>query len=139
MKKFIGLALAICITIAGFSQVEVCQTAVVAGDTIANTGTVNTLVGSGGRVTGSYSSVGVQILIPKISGTVAGTTKLQGSLNGTNWEDIGSAFTHTDVPSQAKLFTVNSGVPYTYLRTTSTGSGTMSASVKLCYVLKKYL
>lgn len=139
MKKFIVLALAVSVSLVGFSQVEVCQTAPVAGDTITNTGTVNKLVGSGGRVTGAYSAAGVQVIITKISGTVAGTTKLQGSLNGTNWEDIGSAFTHTDAGTQAKLFTITDGVPYTYLRTTSTGSGTMSASVKLCYVYKKYL
>ena len=134
MKKFIVLALAICITGAGFSQVESCPS-MVAGDTVVNTATVNKVI----RTTGAYSATGVQIVITKISGTVAGTTKLQGSLNGTNWEDIGSAFTHTDVASQAKLFTVTSGVPYTYLRTTSVGSGTMSASVKICYVNKKFL
>jgi len=105
-----------------------------AGDTIANTGTVNKQF----TTTAGYSAAGVQIYITKISGTVAGTTKLQGSLNGTNWEDIGSAFTHTDVSSQAKLFTVTGGVPYTYLRTTSTGSGTMSAQVRVRYVLKKH-
>lgn len=106
----------------------------VAGDTIANTGTVNKSF----TTTAGYSAAGVQIVITKISGTVAGTTKLQGSLNGTNWEDIGSAFTHTDVASQAKLLTVTGGMPYTYLRTTSTGSGTMSAQVRVYYVLRKH-
>src|SRR6478735_6584286 len=133
MKKFIIAAFSMLLFSAGFAQVEVCQGAQVAGDTIVNTATVNKLVGTGGRSTGAYSAAGVQIVITKISGTVAGTTKLQGSLNGTNWEDIGSAFTHTDVASQAKLFTVTGGVPYTYLRTTSTGSGTMSAKVAICY------
>jgi len=105
-----------------------------AGDTVVNTATVNKQI----AITGGYSSAGVQIVINKISGTVAGTTKLQGSLNGTNWEDIGSAFTHTDVASQAKLFTVTGGMPYTYLRTTSTGSGTMSAQIRVYYVTRKY-
>jgi hypothetical protein len=105
-----------------------------AGDTVVNTATVNKSF----TVTAGYSAAGVQIVLTKISGTVAGTTKLQGSLNGTNWEDIGSAFTHTDVASQAKLFTVTGGVPYTYLRTTSTGSGTMSAQIRVYYVLRKH-
>jgi hypothetical protein len=103
-----------------------------AGDTIVNTGTVNKAFSS----SSGFSAAGIQIVITKISGTVAGTTKLQGSVNGTNWEDIGSAFTHTDVASQAKLFTVTGGVPYTQLRTTSVGSGTMSAQVRVSYVLK---
>lgn len=134
MKKFVITLLVSCMALAGFSQVESCPS-MVAGDTVVNTATVNKQV----RTTGAYSAASIQIIITKISGTVAGTTKLQGSNNGTNWEDIGSAFTHTDVASQAKLFSVTGGVPYTYLRTTSTGSGTMSASVKICYVLKKFL
>lgn len=117
---------------AGYSQIATCPT-MIAGDTVVNTATVNKQL----TTTGNYNAAGVQIVITKISGTVAGTTKLQGSLNGTNWEDIGSAFTHTDVASQAKLFAITGGVPYVYLRTTSVGSGTMSASVKICYVLKK--
>jgi hypothetical protein len=139
MKKFVFVAVALISSVAICSaQSQTCQSAPVLGDTVVNTATVNKSVGTGGRVTGAYSAASVQIIITKISGTVAGTTKLQGSLNGTNWEDIGSAFTHTDVASQAKLFTITGGVPYTYLRTTSTGSGTMSASVSLCYVLKKF-
>lgn len=106
----------------------------VAGDTVVNTATVNKSI----TVTAGYAAAGVQIVLTKISGTVAGTTKLQGSLNGTNWEDIGSAFTHTDVASQAKLFTVTSGMPYAYLRTTSTGSGTMSAQIRIYYVLRRH-
>lgn len=140
MKKSIALALATCITVAGFSQVESCQSAPVLGDTMATTGTANGLtVNKQVRTTGAYSAASIQITITKISGAVAGTTKLQGSLNGTSWEDIGSAFTHTDVASQAKLFAVTGGVPYTFLRTTSVGTGTMSASVSICYVFKKFL
>lgn len=124
--------------VVGFASATMAQRAtpmpLTAGDTIANTGTVNKSF----TVTAGYSAAGVQIVITKINGTVAGTTKLQGSLTGSNWEDIGSAFTHTDVASQAKLFTVTGGVPYTYLRTTSTGSGTMNAQVRVYYVLRKH-
>lgn len=135
MKKFILLALSVIVMTAGaFAQAETCPS-VVAGDTVVNTATVNKQI----RTTGAYSAAGVRIKLTKISGTVAGTTKLQGSLDGSTWEDIGSAFTHTDVATQTKLFTVTSGVPYTYLRTTSVGSGTMSAKVEICYVLKKFL
>lgn len=133
MKKLIFLfALVI-----GFATFTHAQTAtlmpLIAGDTVVDAGTVNKQFSS----TAGYSAVGVQIVITKISGTVAGTTKLQGSLDGSNWEDIGSAFTHTNVASQAKLFTV-SGAPYVYIRTTSVGTGTMAAQVRVRYVQKKY-
>jgi hypothetical protein len=134
MKKFISLLL----LVVGIAMTTEAQRAtlmpLIAGDTVVNTATVNKSF----TVTAGYSAAGVQIVLTKISGTVAGTTKLQGSLNGTNWEDIGSAFTHTDVASQAKLFTVTGGMPYTYLRTTSVGSGTMSAQIRIYYVLRKH-
>lgn len=133
MKKFIALLLVCGIALSSMAQ-RATLMPLTAGDTVVGTATVNKTI----TVTAGYSAAGVQIILTKISGTVAGTTKLQGSLNGTNWEDIGSAFTHTDVASQAKLFTVTSGMPYTYLRTTSTGSGTMSVQVRIYYVLRKY-
>jgi hypothetical protein len=133
MKKFILIA-TVCLlaTVATYSQRAV-TIPIAAGDTIVNTATVNKSLP---QLTGTYSAAAVQIVFTKISGTVAGTTKLQGSLNGTNWEDIGSAFTHTDVASQAKLFTVTGGVPYQYFRTTSTGSGTMSAKILVTYLYR---
>lgn len=134
MKKLIFLFALVVLFITSANSQTATLMPLVAGDTVVNTATVNKQITS----TAGYSAVGVQIVITKISGTVAGTTKLQGSLNGTNWEDIGSAFTHTDVASQAKLFTVTSGDPYTYLRTTSVGSGTMSAQVRIYYVNKRY-
>lgn len=133
MKKFIALLLVCGIALSSIAQ-RATLMPLITGDTVVNTATVNKSF----TVTAGYSAAGVQIVITKILGTVAGTTKLQGSLNGTNWEDIGSAFTHTDVASQAKLFTITGGVGYTYLRTTSTGSGTMSASVRIYYVLRKH-
>lgn len=134
MKKFIVLALAVCVSLAGFSQIATCTT-LAAGDTVVNTATVNKVIST----TGNNFAAGVQIKITKISGTVAGTTKLQGTINGTDYEDIGSAYTNLDQASQTKTFTVTGGVPYVKLRTTTTGSGTMSASITICYVLKKLL
>src|SRR5690242_3170110 len=133
MKKLIFLAVAIiglvACSLSADAQLATCP-GTIAGDTLVNTATVNKQY----TTSGSYQAAGIQITLTKISGTVAGTTKLQGSINGTAWEDIGSAFTHTDVASQSKLFAVTGGVPYVYLRTTSTGSGTMSAKISICYV-----
>lgn len=105
----------------------------IAGDTVVNAATVNKSFTS----TGGYSAVGVQAVINKVSGTVAGTATFQGSLDGTNWETIGSAFTLTNVATQAKAFT-QSASPYTSYRVTFVGTGTMSAQVRLYYVQKKH-
>ena len=40
----------------------------------------------------------------KVSGTVAGTAKLQGSMDGTNWIDVGSAYTLTNVATNVAVF-----------------------------------
>lgn len=105
----------------------------IAGDTVTDaTVTVIKSITS----TKGHSAVTMQVVLTKVSGTVAGTTKLQGSLNGTNWEDIGSAFTHTDVASQAKAFTQTGGSPYTFYRTITVGTGTMKAQVRVYYVKK---
>lgn len=106
-----------------------------AGDTVVNTATVNKAVT---LVTAGYSATGVQYILNKISGTVAGTCKFQGSLNGTEWEDIGSAYTNTDIAKNSKVFTISNGVPYTYLRLQVVGSGTMSGQIRVYYVNKKY-
>jgi hypothetical protein len=135
MKKILFLV-TVCIlaTVTTFAQRSI-QMPKIAGDTVVDAGSVTQKSFS---VTGSYSAAAVQIVLTKISGTVAGTTKIQGSLNGTNWEDIGTAFTNTDVASQAKLFTITGGVPYTSIRVNSTGSGTMKALLTVYYVLKTH-
>ena len=40
----------------------------------------------------------------KVSGTVAGSAKLQGSIDGTNWIDVGSAYTLTNVATNVAVF-----------------------------------
>lgn len=102
-------------------------------DTITNTGTAYLYA----KVNGYYG-VSIQITVTKISGTVAGTTVLQGSLDGTNWNTITTedTLTHTNVSSQGYLWTfVNS--PYLYYRVYSTGSGTMSALITAKIMYRK--
>lgn len=134
MKKNI---LSILVALIAFVQINA-QTAtlmpLVAGDTVVNTATVNKSFTS----TGTYSAVGVQAIVNKVSGTVAGTATFQGSLNNVNWENIGTAFTLTDVATQSKVFTQTGGSPFVYYRVMFTGSGTMSAQVRLYYVQRKF-
>lgn len=103
------------------------------GDTIVNTGTASKVF----TATAGYSGVVVQVNLSKISGTGAGTVQMQGSLDGTNYTDIGSAFTITNVATQAAYFNITGPLPV-YIKVLSTGSGTESVVQKVYYVLRKY-
>lgn len=80
-----------------------------------------------------YNTVSIQSVVTKISGTVAGTVTLQGSLDGTNYESVSASYADvvsyvpTNVATSTKLFVVT-GSPYRYYRLSYTGAGTMSAS-----------
>ena len=77
-----------------------------------------------------YSTVTVAVKVIKISGTVAGTVTLTGSIDGVTYYAISgvSALTLTDVASQGTLWVVT-GNPYSYYKVLGTGSGAMSASI----------
>lgn len=76
-------------------------------------------------IKGTNELVAVQVNITKTSGTLAGSVVLQGSLDGTNFVNIGSAFTVTNVASQSTFFFVpKASNGYTYFKVLDTGSGT---------------
>jgi hypothetical protein len=102
-------------------------------DTVSNTGTETWTL----RVPGYQKTVAVQFVATKISGTVAGSVTLQGSLNGTNWATVPSqsAFTATDVASQTAVWKFD-GSGFSYYRLSWTGTGTMSASAR-AYLLPR--
>lgn len=84
-------------------------------------------------VTNWYNTVSIQSVVTKISGTVAGTVTLQGSLDGTNFNTVDpnyatvTSYVPTNVSTNTKVFVVT-GSPYRYYRLSYTGTGTMSAS-----------
>lgn len=97
------------------------------------------------QVQNSYKAVSIQFVGTKISGTVAGTVTLQGSLNGTNYNTVSTVylksnpitpfstgavatFTATNGTS-TKLWTITNS-PYEYYRLSWTGTGTMSGIIK---------
>jgi len=98
-------------------------------DTTDNTGV--SYVGLG--VEKWYERVTIQSVVTKISGTVAGTVTLQGSIDGTNYVTVNSSYADVtsyspaNVATSSKLFVVT-GSPYRYYRLSYTGAGTMSAS-----------
>lgn len=117
-----------------FAQTNPATNLLPALDTLTNT----TPVSLTKLVVGHYATVTVATVITKISGTVAGTAALQGSIDGVKYYAISGAsnLTLTDVASQGTLWTLTDS-PYTYYRVLGTGSGTMAASISAKIVLKK--
>lgn len=100
-------------------------------DTVTNTATGYLQATA---LSGAKGVASIQIVITKISGTVAGTITLQGSNDGTNFialtntstvPQIATA-TATDVASQTFGWTIGLNV-WRYYRVSWTGAGTMSA------------
>ncbi len=113
-------------------------------DTVTNAGT-KTLKSP--ILSQNYQTVSVDVTITKTSGTIAGTVTLQGSIDGTNFSTVLTAFvetpasqapytvtgaatyTATNVATQTKIFTLN-GNRYNYYRISYAGSGTMVGTIK---------
>ena len=89
-----------------------------------------------GIVNGANIHATFQAKFTKISGTAAATVKLQGSVLGIDWEDLGSSYTVTDVATQAKAFTV---VPstYQYYRLSIVPTGTQSVKVETAVLVRQ--
>jgi hypothetical protein len=136
MKKlfsiFFAAAVLLALTIGSASAQTYTMTN--SGDTITNAGTEACSL----KVASSYKTVTIHALITKISGTVAGTVTLQGTVDGTTWvtvdtaafvSDGGATYTATNVASQSKVWIIN-GAPYLWFKLSYTGSGTMAATLK---------
>jgi hypothetical protein len=79
------------------------------------------------RVDTWKNGITAQVVVKKISGTVGGTLALEGSMDGTEWNLIGSATTPSDASAN---YSFNTTVRWYYYRVRYTGTGTMSASVR---------
>lgn len=88
------------------------------------------------QITGYHKVLTIQSTITKISGTVAGTVTLYGSLDGVTYDQIGTdVFTATNVASQCNIWSLGvSG--YAYYRVIYAGAGTMSAKIQTYYILR---
>lgn len=98
-------------------------------DTVDNT-EAHVTTASEGKISTWRTGITAQCNVLKISGTVAGSLALQGSMDGTNFVTIGTATTPSDASGN---YGFNSIVRYYYYRISWTGAGTMSASMK-CYI-----
>lgn len=132
MKKvlFLMVLISAMFTIESKAQ-NVTLIALAAGDTVVNAGTASKVI----NATAGYQGIVIQAKATEISGTSAGTIKIQGSLDGSNYSDIGSAYTVTDVASQSTMFYVTGPLPR-YIKVLQTGSGTMSSVLTVRYVFR---
>lgn len=132
MKKYLFLCSFLALAFAGFAQ-DAVLLPLAAGDTIVNTGTSTKIF----NTTAGQSGLYLQVVFNKISGTAAGTMQLSGSLDGTNYVNIGSAYTITNVTAQSTVISIVTPVPK-YLKFLSTGSGTEAVQVRYYYRSPKY-
>jgi hypothetical protein len=95
--------------------------------------TLDTVVNTASKVTtpliiGAWKlGVTAQVIVTKISGTVGGSIGLYGSMDGTNFNLIGSASTPSDASAN---YSFNTTAAWKYYQVKYTGTGTMSASMK---------
>lgn len=95
---------------------------------------VVTNTGSGTLYTPKVSKgklVGIVVTFTETSGTSGGSAVLQGSVDGSKWVTVGSAYTVTDVAEQSTAFS-NAATAnfYSYYRVVHTGAGTMASRFK---------
>lgn len=89
-----------------------------------------------GIINGSNIHATFQPTFTKISGTAAATVKLQGSVDGLQYSDIGSSYTVTDVASQTASFVVAPS-SYQYYRLQIVPTGTQSVKVITPVLIRK--
>lgn len=132
IKIFLSAAMILMVSFAASAQTEgtlrslVSTTNGTALDTVNNTNSRSQLL----RVPGSYSAVTVLTTVTEISGTTAGSVKLWGSLDGTNYALVDTAsFSPVDqAAAQSHAWQVKPST-FTYYKVTYTGAGTMSAKL----------
>jgi adenylyl- and sulfurtransferase ThiI len=133
MKKIICFLLSAVLLIATQSQAQVYSSTLAAGDTVVDAGTAAKTF----NISGDYKGIVVNPIFTKISGTVAGTIKLQGSLDGSTYTDVASqTFTATNIATGQTLWYVSAPLAR-YYKITWTGTGTMSAVLSYKYRVNK--
>lgn len=126
MKKILFLGLAIGALFCAAPNTAKAQVYPMAqsGDTVTNAETETLTL----TINNSYHQVTFQYVCVKLSGTVAGTATLQGSLDNTYWIPLDTV-TNTNVASQTFKMAETAGNQFKYYRVVCTGTGTMAARV----------
>jgi hypothetical protein len=125
MKKILFLLITAALSTAAFSQgaIQMKGPNNLLKDTVTNAATKNFTI----RLKDG-EGVSFVLTVNKISGTVGGTATLQGSNDGTNYQDLATAITLTDVATQGKALDFDKR-KYGYYRYKVVGAGTMVVEV----------
>ena len=136
MKKFIILLF---VGLVAFSAIEskaqvynLLSPYGIASDTAVNT--TPTFLSSAAIAPAPAVTSTIEVSVTKLTGTVAGTITLQGSMNGTSWKALNTPntvtalATHTATDASATYHWIITGSPFPYYRVSWTGVGTMTAS-----------
>lgn len=110
------------------------------GDTCVNTATIK----NDFEPTLGYSSMTIQPVVTKISGTAAGTVTLQGSNDGVNYVTVNTSYISggsatmsvSNVTTNTRFFIIT-GNPYHYYRLSYTGSGTMACKMNSYFLFQR--
>lgn len=108
-------------------------------DTVTNTATV---VLTSPQILASKNTIGIQINVTKISGTVGGTISLLGSIDGVNYKALNTTESQTALATITATDATNTYTyrltsnHYLYYRVSWTGTGTMAASFN-AYLLSR--
>jgi len=107
----------------------------IAGDTLTNADTLYKTI----SVTAGYSTLGVQVNVTKLSGTVAGNVVLIGSLDGVNYQPVlGDTVALANTTGVQVLKFRRPSPENTFYRLLFISSGSQSYVPRVYYSLKKY-
>lgn len=88
-------------------------------------------------LTAGYSTVSIQPVLTKKSGTVAGKVYLYGTVDGTNYIKLDS-LTLSDQATNTAIFNVTPAKHSQY-KIQGVGNGTMNALLSVWYLVRKYI
>lgn len=134
MKKVFMLMLLVVGLVINATAQRVKTMSLAEGDTAVNTGTSAKVLP---QLTAGYAGVAVQVILTRNSGTAGGSLVVQGSNDGTNYTTIGSAYTPSNSASQSTMFYISEPLP-AFVRTLLTGTGTMSVTQTVKYILRAH-
>lgn len=131
MKKLFTLCLLAFVAIAVNAQF---------GKAVATSDTANTVINTATKTkyitcTAGYTDLVFQYSVTKISGTVAGVIRDSVSIDGTKFFALGD--TMNVAPTNMYKLVAKTAAPYYLYKFTYTGTGTMAATWKVYYILRK--
>lgn len=136
MKNLLFLLMVAVFSLVATSDIQAqsgTKMSVAVADTLTNTDTTSKVI----PITGGFSSLAIQPIVKRLSGTAAGTVVLYGSVDGVNYVATGDTMTLTNQVTNTTLWKI--GVPaYSYYKVIAISSGTVSEVLNVWYILRKY-